>query len=201
MKLYIVRHAQTHENAAAIVRGGRAGGLLTERGAKQAKALKRLFSGEKIKTVYSSPQNRAATTARAIGKPVFVNAMKEMDFGRAEGMSHEHLEKAFPRIFDRIFENPQHPMPDGESLLDVEKRLQPFVASLLREKGNPTIVVVGHNVVNRVLLALLLKMPLKSCRIFKLRNASVALVDPNPRHARLYSLHNGFASIGKDTEK
>lgn len=104
-------------------------------------------------------------------------------------------------MFDEIFDNPNKRFPGGESLQDVQNRLQPLVKQLQAEKDNPTVVIVGHNILNRVLLATLLGLPLEHCRMFKLKNASIAEIDANPHHRRLYLLHNGFASIGKDNGK
>lgn len=199
MKLYIVRHCQTEGNAAFKLQGSATAGMLSARGRKQISALSRFFSREKIDTLYCSPLSRARTTAEGIGrkKPVFRPELREMDFGKLEGLSHEQVEAAHPKIFDGIFCDPRRPFPGGESLLDVQNRLRPFVQMLQSEKGNPTVVVVGHNILNRVLLASLLDLPLEYCRMFKLKNASIAELDANPEHRRLYLLHNGFSSIGK----
>ncbi len=199
MKLYIVRHCQTIGNAAAKIQGSRTQGELTERGRRQLAALRRFFGREKISAVYSSPQARALSTAKGIGqkKPVCLESLMEIDFGEIEGLDHDEVEARHPKLFDQIFENPKKRFPHGESLLDVQRRLEPLVRRLHQTPGNPTVVIVGHNVVNRVLLATLLDLPLEHCRMFKIKNASIAELDANPAHRRLYLLHNGFASIGK----
>lgn len=199
MKLYIVRHCQTAGNAAFKVQGAKTPGALTERGRLQLAALKRFFSHEKIQAVYSSPLERAQLTARGLStkKPAVRSELIEIDFGDLEGATHEETKATQPTLFDDIFDNPRKRFPSGESLQDVQDRLQPLVRRLQAEKGNPTVVIVGHNILNRVLLATFLGLPLEHCRMFKLKNASVAEIDANPKHRRLYLLHNGFASIGK----
>ncbi len=139
-------------------------------------------------------------TATGIGQrtPVVRDELKEIDFGTIEGHSHEEAKLGEPDLFDEIFDDPQKRFPGGESLQDVQNRLRPLVKQLQSQKGNPTVVIVGHNILNRVLLATLLGLPLEYCRMFKLKNASIAEVDANPKHRRLYLLHNGFASIGKE---
>lgn len=199
MKLYIVRHCQTAGNASFKLQGAKTPGQLTERGRKQLAALQRFFRNEKIQTVYSSPLERALQTARGLSdrKPIVLPELNEINFGDLEGATHEETKATQPDLFDDIFDNPKKRFPGGESLQDTQNRLGPLVRKLQAEKGNPTVVIVGHNILNRVLLATLLDLPLKHCRLFKLKNASIAEIDANPFHRRLYLLHNGFASIGK----
>ncbi len=203
MKLYIIRHCQTTGNAAFKLQGSGTPGTLTDRGRRQLTALKRFFSHEEIEAVYSSPLERALQTARGISdqKPVTRPELMEIDFGDLEGVSHEETKAQEPDLFDTIFDNPTKRFPNGESLRDVQNRIQPLVKRLQDEKGNPTVVIVGHNILNRVLLATFLDIPLETCRMFKLKNASIAEIDANPFHRRLYLLHNGFASIGKEKVK
>ncbi len=203
MKLYIIRHCQTAGNASFKLQGAKTPGQLTERGRLQLAALKRFFSQEKIQTVYSSPLERALQTARGLStnKPVTRPELNEIDFGDLEGTTHEETKAQEPDLFDQIFDTPTKRFPNGESLQDVQNRIQPLVKRLQGEKGNPTVVIVGHNILNRVLLATFLDIPLEACRMFKLKNASIAEIDANPLHRRLYLLHNGFASIGKEKVK
>jgi len=203
MKLYIVRHCQTTGNASFKLQGAKTPGTLTERGRLQLAALKRFFSHEKIQAIYSSPLQRALLTARGLSgkKPIVLPELLEIDFGDLEGASHEETKAQEPDLFDHIFNDPKKRFPNGESLQDVQNRLQPLVKRLQAQAGNPTVVIVGHNILNRVLLATFLGLPLEHCRMFKLKNASVAEIDANPHHRRLYLLHNGFASIGKEKDR
>lgn len=199
MKLYIVRHCQTAGNASFKLQGAQTPGELTGRGRKQLAALQRFFRNEKIEAIYSSPLERALATARGLSerKPAVVPELAEIDFGDLEGATHEETKAQEPDLFDAIFDNPKKRFPRGESLQEVQNRIQPLVKRLQAETGNPTVVIVGHNILNRVLLATLLDLPLECCRMFKLKNASIAEIDANPFHRRLYLLHNGFASIDK----
>ncbi|MBI2445907.1 histidine phosphatase family protein [Candidatus Micrarchaeota archaeon] len=202
MKLFIIRHCQTTGNASFKLQGAKTPGQLTERGRLQLAALKRFFSHEKIQAVYSSPLQRAQLTARGLSskRPIVLPELIEIDFGDLEGATHEETKADQPDLFNDIFDNPKKRFPNGESLQDVQDRLQPLVKKLQSQDGNPTVVIVGHNILNRVLLATLLDLPLEHCRMFKLKNASIAEIDANPHHRRLYLLHNGFASIGKDKD-
>ncbi|MDP2717729.1 MAG: histidine phosphatase family protein, partial [Candidatus Micrarchaeota archaeon] len=139
MKLYVVRHCQTDGNASFRIQGGRTPGALTERGRKQLAALRRFFSRERIAALYCSPQARAVSTAKGIGqkKPVLLEALKEIDFGAIEGLSHDEVEKSHPKLFDAVFENPDKRFPGGESLADVQRRLLPLVQKFHQTPGNP----------------------------------------------------------------
>jgi len=69
-------------------------------------------------------------------------------------------------------------VPLGESYLDMVQRARPFVSGeLLAELVHGNVLVVGHGVINRVLLHLLTGWPLKSVQHIKQRNDQVFRLD------------------------
>jgi len=200
MKFFLVRHGETTANTKNVILGGKEGGELSERGRRQARALARRLSKEKITEIYCSPSNRARQTCEPIAtgrdcKISYCEELREIEMGDLVGLSHEQAEEKFPNIFKDIFLSPAKRIPGGESLLEVQKRVMPLVERLAAKKGNPAILVVGHNVVNRVIIASLIRLPLDRAKSIKQKNACIALLDVRPSFVQLYSLDNSLRAI------
>jgi len=200
MKLILVRHAETTANTKSVILGGREGGELSERGVKQAKALALRLRNERFNEVYCSQANRARQTCAILseGRDVPVSyreELREIDMGDLAGLSHEEADEKYPHIFSKIADNPKERIPGGESIQDVQARALPLMESLAQKEGNPTVLVVGHNIVNRVILATVLGMPLQRIKFIKQKNACWALLDMRPGFAQLYTLDNSIHSV------
>ncbi|VVB53069.1 2,3-bisphosphoglycerate-dependent phosphoglycerate mutase [uncultured archaeon] len=199
MKFILVRHAQTTANTKSVILGGKEGGELSQRGLRQVKVLSARLSNEKFSEAYCSPANRARQTCDAVlachdCKVTYCDELREIDMGELAGLSHEEADAKYPNILLDIFENPQQKIPGGESLIDVQTRVMPLIEKMAQKPGNPTILAVGHNVVNRVILSTLLGLPLDKCKNIKQKNACWALLDVKPGFAQIYTLDNSIHS-------
>lgn len=186
-KLIIVRHAQSEDNARNTVSRDP---VLTARGRRQARALAKRLCKEKVVRVYCSDRKRAIETASFIcKKPVVVGALHEIDFGRLTGLNQEALERNYPGITQRFFDNPGYRLPGGESTRDLQRRALPVIKRILKRKTG-TVVVVAHNVTNRVLIASLLGLPLSLCRRIKQKNCAFATFFVKSGRVEFYGLDN-----------
>jgi broad specificity phosphatase PhoE len=200
MKLILVRHAETTANAQTVILGGGEGGELSEHGMRQAQALARRLAGENLSEVCSSSANRAKQTCEAIvaGRDLaiaYCDELLEINMGELVGLSHEDAKIKFPGVFQDIFANPDRRIPGGESIVDVQRRVMPLIERLATKPGNPTVLAVGHNIVNRVILATLLGIPLARGKSIKQKNASVSILDVKPGFAQLYTLDNSLHTV------
>jgi len=200
MKFILVRHAETTANTKSVILGGKEGGKLSDRGVRQADALSQRLQGERFAEVYCSCANRAKQTCESIvgGRGLGVNyceELREIDMGDLVGLSHEEAEERYPKIFQDIFAKPDKRLPGGESIEDVRSRVMPLVERLADKQGNPTILAVGHNIVNRVILASLLSLPFEKGKNIKQKNACYCVLDVKPGFAQLYTLDNSLHSI------
>jgi broad specificity phosphatase PhoE len=200
MKFILVRHAETTANMQTVILGGKEGGELSARGRRQAKALAKRLASEKISEIYCSSVNRARQTCDEILRgrdcPTFYcDELREMEMGELVGLAHEAAEEKYPRIFSKIFELPQERIPGGESLTDVKARAMPLIERLAKKAGNPTVLAVGHNIVNRVILASLLGLPLGKGKNVKQKNVCVSVLDVKPGFAQMYTLDNSLHSV------
>jgi broad specificity phosphatase PhoE len=197
LKLFIARHAESSFNALGQKTGGDPS--LSLRGMKQAQALANALQREEFSRIISSPSKRALETAEEVAKGKIKvetrDCLREIDFGKLSGMGHDEIECNYPGLIESIFKKPMEKLPSGESIQDLAKRLTPLVKELNSAKGNPTVLIVAHNITNRVLISLLLGVPLSSCRVFKQKNASLALLDSNEKQSYLVSLNNSIHGV------
>lgn len=153
MRLYLIRHGETEGNRQCYI--GRQDLPLNEEGRRQAAALASALSEEEISAIYASPLQRARDTAAPLALQHTLNvevrpALLEIDYGDLQGLVKG------AHAFSLRREYLHTPMPGGESVADVWRRVEPFAAELKSElvRGNAP-AVVGHYWSNRVLLDVL----------------------------------------------
>jgi broad specificity phosphatase PhoE len=104
LTLILVRHGETDWNAAEIFRGG-VDVALNETGVKQAQLLGEYLSGLKINAIYTSPLQRALTTAQAIAgcqegvPPVVAAELTDLNYGFWQGLTHEMAKAKYPDLY------------------------------------------------------------------------------------------------------
>jgi len=158
--IIIARHGETEWNVAEVFRG-RIDIDLNETGVKQAELLAGYLSTLPIEALYSSPLKRALRTAEVIARPHKLKVNDEPDlidfnFGRWQGLSHQEVKERYGELYARWIAHPEQvSMPDGETLEDVRKRVTRVINRII---GNHTgtSVIVGHRVVNKVMICALL---------------------------------------------
>ncbi|MFO7901341.1 MAG: histidine phosphatase family protein [Planctomycetota bacterium] len=181
---FLVRHAATMNNLARPPRiQGRGNNIgLSPEGQLQAETTARFLSNHPITKAFSSPLQRAMETASIIARPhgldpVPVDRLHEVDVGRWEGCSWDQIERDEPEAYRRFMVNPaEHGYAGGENLTQVQTRVLPLVRELFQNHLGSVVLVVGHNVVNRVLLASLLHVPIARARGIDQDNCGVNVI-------------------------
>ena len=164
MKLILARHGQTQWNREKRLQGRRDSPLPSV-GQSQARLLARLAVREKPIAVVSSDLQRAVSTASLATKQLGVkllkkHALREIGYGRLEGLALAEIEESFPGVWPRRQKDRfRFRVPGGENYVDVAQRLKPFCSWLANRFGDETVLVVGHGNTNRVLMGLLLRYP------------------------------------------
>jgi phosphoserine phosphatase len=157
-RFILVRHGQTAWNHSDRFRG-HADVPLDDTGLAQAAATgRRVAMTWKPVAVYCSPLRRAVQTAEAIAAPLGLSAdphpgLIDIDFGQWQGLSREEATARWPEMAHAWFFEPEkaHP-PGGETLADVRARSSRLLADLAARHPDQSVVLVGHTVVNRVIL-------------------------------------------------
>ena len=194
-RLLLVRHGETALNSAQRY-WGRTDVPLGDVGIKQAECLRERLKDEKIDFVYSSTLVRAKDTASIIaeGRGLEITAcpeLKEIDFGKMEGLTFEEVKLLYPEVALRWRErDPNLVCPGGESLPEVEKRVKDFRYYLKRHGDSDTVLIVAHSGVLRTLACQLLNFG-QECRWqIRLDLASLTIIDTYPEFAMLTLLND-----------
>ena len=158
--LYLVRHGQTEYNLE-----GRLGGdpLLTPKGQEQARKLADHFRRVHLPCIFTSTKRRSALTAEPLlaerpdcvtmGMPEF----DEIDAGMCEGMRYEDIRTGMPLEYAaRAANKYSYVYPRGESYAMLKQRVARGLRRALFIAGEGTLMIVGHQAINRTILSLFL---------------------------------------------
>ncbi len=160
--ILLIRHGQTVWNAEARFRG-QADVPLDETGLWQAQATAEYVAARwPLQAVYASPMGRALQTADAIAAAQGLEAqpldgLLDLNFGEWQGMSLSDVKARWPDLCRAWFEAPHtvH-FPGGEGLDEVRQRSATALREVAARHAGETVAMVGHTVVNRVLLCAVL---------------------------------------------
>ena len=174
MQLIVVRHGETVHNVAGIAQGWN-DSALSERGQEQVAALASKLAAIGIDAIYSSPLERAMSTARAIASATSLpietlDELREMNYGGWEGRSFLDVRRDDAAIYEEWIANADCPCPGGgESHNDVRRR---FAAALEKIRGKKP-VLVTHGTAIRIGVTVLLDLPVMASRSFAQDNAAM----------------------------
>lgn len=178
-KIILVRHGQTEWNRVERFRG-RADVPLNETGLAQAEATGRRVADEwRPVAVYSSPLSRAIKTAEAIARHFNLSVQPhsgliDIDYGEWQGLSPAEVRERWPDELTNWYEHPHLArIPAGETLEALRIRALQTVNQLAGIHPDETIVLVGHTVINRIIL--LGVLGLKNDRFWRLRQDTCAI--------------------------
>jgi phosphoserine phosphatase len=160
--IVLVRHGEVPGVVPPSFRG-RADLLLTDRGLSQA-ALARDFLASRVRfsAAYASPLSRAMRTGEIIAQPhaIAVSPLTDfvdIDYGEWQGRTFDEVRSAAPAAFSDWRRRPHlAAIPNGETLADVGARVTRVMREVLTRHPGETVLVVGHDSVNRVFLLLAL---------------------------------------------
>lgn len=175
-RLLLVRHATAQGNGRFQ---GQRNVSLAEAGRRELPLLVKKCSTYPVRVIYSSDLRRASKTAEAIahefGLEVKIrSALREMSFGRWEGLSWKQVTSRFPRAARLWLEQfPQHTIPGAESFGSFKRRVVQEVRGIVRTNPGRCVVIVSHAGVIRVALARALGLPDRN--LFRLEQGPCAV--------------------------
>jgi phosphoserine phosphatase len=142
---------------------------LTARGRDEAQAVARRVAGAwQPSRIYTSPMGRCIETgaaiAKACGAPTEIcDDLTDIDYGAWQFKTFEEAKSENPTLFAAWFVTPHLiGFPNGESLQDLAARAANALRFVLARHPDDTIVLVGHDSVNRALLLQLIDQPLSA---------------------------------------
>jgi broad specificity phosphatase PhoE len=163
-QIILVRHGQTEWNRIERFRG-RADVPLNQTGLAQAEAAGRRIAAQwQPVVIYSSPLSRAVKTAEAIQANLIRlqsldlsvqihPGLADIDYGQWQGLTPEEARERWPEAIATWYSAPQQArIPGGETLADLRRRAMAATNELASRYGEQSIVLVGHTVINRIIL-------------------------------------------------
>lgn len=137
--LILLRHGRTAANAAGLLQG-RVDNPLDDHGRRQA-AASAASLGRPIRVV-SSPLSRARQTADAFGVPLEIDdRWIELDYGAWDGRPVRDIPA---ELWANWRGDPTFLPPGGESLVDLQHRVEAAIGDLAEAAMEQDIVVVTH---------------------------------------------------------
>lgn len=160
-----MRHGETVDNVNRILQG-QTDGKLNENGLRMAREASREMSMTAIDVFFSSDLGRCVDTCRIMaephGKPVVQTPLlRERDWGGFTG-------RYIPDL--KGLEWPA----DVETTEQMRKRAEAFLHWIRAEYQGKTLLVVGHGIINLVILSILYDRPMRE--IQKMQNAEIRLL-------------------------
>ena len=161
-KILLTRHGHVEGISPERFRG-RSDLSLTEKGLAQAAALGARICGEwRPLAIYTGPLRRCVATGEAISLATgahceILENLNDIDYGAWQSQTFEEVRERWPALFD-LWQVAPHLVrfPQGDSLQDLFARTAEALRLVLDRHADETIVMVGHDSVNKAILLQLL---------------------------------------------
>ncbi|WP_353094328.1 histidine phosphatase family protein [Tissierella praeacuta] len=166
MKIYITRHGETEWNKEGRLQGWKNSNL-TEKGIRDAKKLGDRLKDINFDYIYSSPQGRALDTAKYIRghkdtEIIIFDSLKEMGFGKWEGMENKEIEILYPIEYFNFWNKPHlYRAVEGESFDDLFNRIKNALNRIINDNAEENVLIVSHGVAIKSMYSIIKGCPLK----------------------------------------
>ena len=143
---------------------------LTSRGREQAEWLATWASSAGLAAIWVSPSSRTRETAapseRITGLSAHIDSrLKELDFGRGEGLTADEIKRSFPEALAAFQSDPvAHYLPGGEEPHHAAQRAIACFKEIESKHHGGRVLVVSHNTLIRLALCELIGIPLSTYR-------------------------------------
>ena len=147
--IFIFRHGETTDNKEKIFSGTRDVDL-TEEGIEEAEKIGEELKDEKITKAYQSNQTRSQHTLELVLNGYHPNVqistderIRERDYGDLTGKNKVELEKENPQQYKLWHRSYDVPPPGGESIKDVEERVNEFLQDELPKWEKDDVILIS----------------------------------------------------------
>ena len=171
LTIYLCRHGDTQWSAQRRL-AGHTDLPLIERGEQNARQLGQRLRGVSFGRVLVSPLTRARRTAELAGFGVAAQVderLREMDFGRYDGLCVEAIRRERPG-WTYLREG----CPGGEGPEDLGRRADALLSDLESQSGN--VALFAHSVILRVIAARFLGLAPGAGRMFMLSPGALSIL-------------------------
>lgn len=167
--IFLARHGETIWHSENRYTGS-SDIALTRRGLEQAEALGRWAAGANLTRLASSGLSRAVKTAEAAQRHtglelLQVPNLREVDFGRGEGLTTAEMSEAFPESLEAFLKAPARtPLPQGEPGASALQRVIAVLEQLAAADDAARVLVVMHSTVMRLVICHVLGVDIDNYR-------------------------------------
>ena len=185
-ELIFIRHGSTTSNSDGVLHG-RTDIPLAPLGLGQARrTAQRIASMGHVESMYSSPLQRALSTAREISQvtgvePVLEPKLSEFDFGDLEGHTFDDLQVKHPELYLSLIDPNgfDQPFPNGESRSELYERVVGALEDITVNHREARVVVVAHLIVIATAIAHLTTGDPHDVVRYLVRNCSISHLELN----------------------
>lgn len=200
-KIILIRHGQTEWNLKGRYQG-QSDIALSEKGKEQARQLAENFPVNTVDAFYASDLNRAMDTAAAVASSFHqevqpVKELREIHFGKWEGLTYQEICAGWPKESKNFFSDPeQADIPDGETFTEVQNRGVQAVLKIAALHPEQTVAITAHGGILRTILAEALHMPMQYMWTMRQDNTAVNIIHYDENY-RMIELLNSTAHLHK----
>lgn len=195
INLYIARHGETTWNVEGRIQGRSDPGL-SPKGEQQSLALLEQLKDRSLAAIYTSSLQRSILTAQPVAHQFSLPIRKESEldeiaFGILEGRNLYQFDEVTKSEWERFKDDRfNYRIPGAENYTDVANRIKPFIEKTLREHEGEEVLIVGHRVVNRLLIGMLMEYPLEWVLKIEQTHDCLYLIQRN-EEAKVFHYVNG----------
>ena len=200
IKIYIARHGETTWNVEGRIQGRSDPGL-SPKGQQQSLALLEQLKKQSLSAIYTSSLQRSILTAQPVadhfGLPIRKESeLDEIAFGVLEGRNLCQFDDVTKSEWERFKDDRfNYRIPGAENYTDVANRIKPFIERILQNHESQEILIVGHRVVNRLLIGMLMGFPLEWVLKIEQTNDCLYLIQKNDE-VKVFHYFNGKVKEG-----
>jgi len=176
LKITVARHGETDYNLESRCQG-RLDIPLNAKGLAQAAQLAESLADRHFDIIISSTQQRAKVTADTIAKRLQVplitdELLVEICLGVYEGLTQAEAAAKYPDIWarDPLHSSMDDAVPGGESVKDVEKRVNLALDRIMKDWAGQSVLVISHGFTGRIINRLIMNIPFEEMGDFVLDN-------------------------------
>jgi probable phosphoglycerate mutase len=162
LRVFLLRHGQTAMSRANGFCGRQLDPPLTPDGLAMAEAFAAAYRRTPWRAIYSSPLDRALSTAAVLAHGASLpveerDDLAELDYGRWDGLSVDAVARDFRVEYERWTADPAwNPPTGGETAVALAQRMTRVIAEIHNAHDDGDVLVVSHKASIRVALCALL---------------------------------------------
>jgi phosphoserine phosphatase len=196
-RVIVVRHGQSTYNTEKRIQGRSDASTLTDKGRGDAVQVGKALDGIKCNQIYCSPLQRAKETAEIIARelnnnsglsvvPKTDNQLLEVDLEQWSGMLTTEVKEKFAEDYKIWHSRPDTlrmiaPSDSGTReyfpILSLYEQAREFWQEILPRHQGETIIIVGHNGINRALISTALNMSPSRYHSIQQSNCAISVLN------------------------